>query len=130
MSEVVPELSKGLPARSLMGHTRISTVALTSLARMAAAEVLQVPAASVRVTWSDDAGSLALSLSSPMGAPSLQAAAADPACVERSGGSIIDRSLAAKDSILSNVEKLSGSKISRVDIRISGLLVRDERRVR
>lgn len=112
-----------------MGHTRISTAALTSLARMAAAQALDVPPASVRVSWSDDAGSLALSLSSPMSAPSLKAVVEDPDRVERSGGSIIERSLAAKDSILTNVEALSGSKLSRVDIRISGLLVHDEQRV-
>lgn len=110
-----------------MGHTRISTQALTSLARVAAAEAFDVAPQSVRITWTDDAGELALSLSSPMSAPNLNLVAANPDRVRRSGGSILERSTAAKESILRSVEALSGSKLSRVDIRISGLVLSEGR---
>lgn len=111
------------------GHNRISTQALTSVAKVAAADVLDVAPGQVRVSWSDEAGALALSISSAMGAPSLQQIQQDPARVVQSGGSILSRATAAKALILEQVERLTGSTLSSVDIRISGLLTRDGRRV-
>ena len=57
-------VTAGAPVRgaAMAGHTRISTQALTSVARAAAAEALGVPPQDVRVEWSDDDGLLALSL--------------------------------------------------------------------
>lgn len=126
---VVPAVPRGEPGRSYKGHTRISTAALTSVAQLAAAEAFDVDPALVRVTWSDDAGDLALSLTSPMTAPSLQKVVLDPGKFSASGNSVIERTVAAKSTILTAVEYLAGSKLSRVDIRISGLLVDEERRV-
>ena len=113
----------------LAGHNRISTQALTSVAKVAAAEVLAVPPAQVRVSFSDDAGALALSVSSPMGAPPLQEVHRDPGRVAKSGGSVLARATAAKARILAQVEYLTGSQVSRVDVRISALLARDDGRV-
>lgn len=120
---------KLVPARELAGHNRISTQALTSVAKAAAAEVLAVPPAQVRVNWNDDDGLLALSISSAMGAPPLSAVSRDPARLAASGGSILSRAIAAKASILKQVEHLSGSRLSRVDVRISGLLLHEDGRV-
>ena len=118
-----------LPGRELAGHNRISTQALTSVARAAAAEVFAVPASAVRVSWTDDAGALALSLSSPISAPTLSVVRNNPERVARSGGSIVSRATEAKATILAQVEHLSGSRLSRVDIRISGIQATDEGRV-
>ena len=120
---------KLVPARDLAGHNRISTQALSSVAKAAAAQILAVPPAQVRVSWNDDDGFLALSISSPMGAPPLSAISRDPDRLKEGGGSILARATAAKASILTQVEHLSGSRLSRVDVRISGLLVREEGRV-
>jgi CO/xanthine dehydrogenase Mo-binding subunit len=111
------------------GHNRISTQALTSVAKVAAADVLAVAPAQVRVTWHDDAGALALSISSAMGAPSLTDIRRNPGLAAHSGGSILARATAAKARILGQVELLSGSQLSRVDIRISGLIARTDGRV-
>lgn len=111
------------------GHNRISAQALTSVAKVAAAEVLAVAPAQVRVGWSDDAGALALSVSSAMGAPSLNEVRRNPERVAHTGGSILARATAAKSLILAQVEQLTGSRLSRVDVRISGLLTRDDGRV-
>lgn len=111
------------------GHTRISTQALTSVAKVAAAEVLAVAPGQVRISWSDEAGALALSVSSAMGAPSLSQVRQNPARVEQSGGSVMARATAAKALVLEQVEKLTGSTLSSVDIRISGILTRDDGRV-
>lgn len=115
--------------RELSGHTRISTQALTSVARAAAAGVFGVAPSSVRVSWADDAGSLALSVSSPISVPSLAAVRRDPDRVARTGGNVADRAAAAKSGILTQVEHLTGSQLSRVDIRISGIHSTDEGRV-
>jgi hypothetical protein len=116
--------------RLLAGHNRISTQALTSVARAAAAEALGVPPQDVRAAWTDDDGLLALSLVTPIAVPSLTAVLRDPARVAAFGGPIWDRAVAAKEEILRRVTELSGAQLSRVDIRISGASVTEGGRVR
>lgn len=118
------------PAAALAGHTRVSTEALTSVAKFAASQVLLAPPAQVRVQWSDDAGALALSISSAMGAPSLPDLRRNPERLEQGGGTVLARATAAKAQILGEVERLTGSQLSRVDIRISGLVPSSNGRVR
>ena len=105
---------------SLAGHNRISTQALTSLARAAAAEALGIDAGVVRADWTDDDGLLALSIVAPISIPALTEVLRDPTRVQGFGGSIWDRAVSAKATVLETVTRLSGSRISRVDIRISG----------
>ncbi|MFF1882650.1 hypothetical protein ACFVVC_14425 [Pseudarthrobacter sp. NPDC058196] len=116
-------MSSPAPAASgqaLSGHNRISTQALSSLAKAAAADALGVEAQDVRADWTDDDGLLALSLVTPISIPPLESVVLDPARVRASGGSIWDRTVKAKAAILESVSELSGSRLSRVDIRISG----------
>lgn len=114
----------------LAGHNRISTQALTSTACAVAAEVLRVPVRDIRASWFDDAGLLALSLALPIAIPSLHRVAADPAAVEVFGGSVQERAHRAKAEILERVMRLSGSRLSRVDIRVTGARVSDGGRAR
>lgn len=107
----------------LAGHNRISTQALTSTAQAVAAEVFDVPAQQVRASWSDDQGLLALRLALPTVVPSLTRVVSDPLAVASVGGTIWDRTHAAKRLILGRVAQLTGSRISRVDIRITGIRV-------
>jgi uncharacterized alkaline shock family protein YloU len=116
--------------RVLSGHNRISTQALTSLARAAAAQALGVDAHDVRADWSDDDGLLALSLVSPIKIPPLEAVVRDTARVAAFGGSIWERTVTAKAQILATVSTLSGASLSRVDIRISGARISEGGRVR
>ncbi|MCQ2000316.1 hypothetical protein N2K95_00800 [Arthrobacter zhaoxinii] len=111
----------------LAGHNRISTQALTSTAKAAASEYFGVPAAQVRVQWTDDHGLLALSVSLPIALPPLQALT--EAMLHRAGGSVWDRAHAAKPVLLERVAELTGSRLSRVDIRITGALPAEGRRV-
>ena len=115
---------------SLAGHNRISTQALTSLAQAAAAEALGVPASDIRADWADDDGLLALSIVAPISVPALSEVLRQPRLVQGFGGSIWDRAVAAKASILDSVMRLSGSQLSRVDIRISGAHVTEGGRVK
>lgn len=114
----------------MAGHNRISNQALTSVARAAAGEALGVPPHVVRAEWSDDDGLLALSLVTPISVPPLTAVLRDPARTGALGGSIRERAIAAKAKILHRVTELSGARLSRVDIRISGATVREGGRVR
>jgi hypothetical protein len=111
------------------GHNRISTQALTSLAKAAAAQALGVDAQDVRADWTDDDGLLALSLVTPISIPPLKDVALYPARVEVFGGSIWDRTVRAKARILETVTDLSGARLSRVDIRISGARISEGGRV-
>ncbi|AXJ09686.1 hypothetical protein [Arthrobacter sp. PM3] len=125
-------VTAGVPVRrdAMAGHTRISTQALTSVARAAAGEALGVPAQDVRAQWSDDAGLLALSLVTPVAIPPLTEVLRDPARVAGFGGSIWDRAVTAKAEILHRVTDLTGAQLSRVDVRISGAIVHGGGRVR
>lgn len=114
----------------LAGHNRISTQALTSTACAVAADVLHVPVRDVRASWFDDAGLLALSLALPVSIPSLHRVVADPSAVAAFGGSVEERVHAAKAVILERVMQLSGSRLSRVDIRVTGARVSDGGRTR
>lgn len=115
---------------ALSGHNRISTQALTSLAKAAAAAALGVDAQDVRADWTDDDGLLALSLVSPISIPPLKDVVLDPGRVQAVGGSIWDRTVQAKARILETVTELSGAQLSRVDIRISGARISEGGRVR
>lgn len=113
----------------LSGHTRVSTQALTSVAKAAASEVLQIPAEQVKADWNDDGGLLALSLVLPLGIPALSRIVRDPAVVDNTGGPIWDRALVAREVVLERVESLTGSQLSRVDIRITGIRIQEGGRV-
>jgi uncharacterized alkaline shock family protein YloU len=117
-------------ASGLAGHNRISTQALTSTAKAAAAEFFGVPSSSIRVAWSDDQGMLAMSLSLPVSLPALNRIAADPGHIARAGGSVWDRAHAAKPFLKDKVTALTGSLVSRVDIRVTGVQINEGSRVR
>jgi len=116
-------------AAAMAGHTRISTQALTSVAKAAAAEALGVTPHEVRAEWSDDDGLLALSLVAPITVPSLTTILRDSGRIAGLGGPIWDRAVAAKAVILHRVTELSGARLSRVDIRIGGASMSEGGRV-
>lgn len=127
--EALPDTTAGRPSAKLAGHNRISTAALTSVARAVAADVFNISAAHVRADWRDDAGLLALSLATPIGVPSLSKVARAPSLVQGFGGSIWDRAEAARSVIRAEVGRLTGSHLSRVDVRITGVRITEGGRV-
>ncbi|GAB3279902.1 hypothetical protein GCM10027449_20590 [Sinomonas notoginsengisoli] len=104
------------------GLNRVSTEALTILAKVAAAVELGVRPSDVRADWTDDAGLLALRLTAPVAIPPL-ADVVGPDDLHVWGGSVWERSASAKGRILESVSRLSGATLSRVDLRISGVRV-------
>ncbi|MBF4568087.1 hypothetical protein ITJ57_04820 [Plantibacter sp. VKM Ac-2880] len=111
------------------GRTRITAKALEHVAVNIAAESLGVPAGRVKVDLADDRGALALIVTSPMSAIPLARVSATPEAFQRSGGSIVERVSAATTAIAARVEQLSGSHVSRVSIRVSGLEIDQEGRI-
>lgn len=129
-SAVLPAAPAVERTAGLAGHNRISTQALTSTAKAAAAEFFRVPPAQIRVSWSDDQGMLAMSLALPVALPPLNRIAADPVLVSRAGGSVWDRAHEAKLLLRDRVTDLTGSLVSRVDVRITGVHLEEGSRVR
>ena len=117
-------------ASRLAGHNRISTQALSSTAQAVAAEHFGIPVPAIRVSWSDDQGLLALSLALPVTMPPLDAVVKDPGLVDRTGGSVWQRVHSAKPVLLQRISYLTGSILSVVDIRVTGIRVQEGSRVR
>nr|WP_307086877.1 hypothetical protein [Arthrobacter agilis] len=101
----------------------MTTQALTSLARAAAADVLGVQPGQVRATFTDDRGLLALLLALSLPVPPLTRVLDEPAIVDAFGGPLLVRAEAARSPILERIQELSGARLSRVDIRIIGSTV-------
>jgi len=112
------------------GRTRITPRALDRVVSQVTAEELSVRARSVGVHLDDDGGALVLTVKAPMRADPLSRVVEDPSAVARGGGSMIDRAASARSNIRSRVRSLTGSDISRVLLRLTGVEVAATRRVR
>ncbi|MBG6084894.1 hypothetical protein [Zhihengliuella flava] len=106
-----------MTADHLPGHTRLSTQALSSTARIIAAEAYAVDQARIHVDLDDDYGDLALSFSLPL--PATPPPAEEPA---PAGGTVWDRAVGVRESIRERFVQLTGSSISRVDVRVTGIV--------
>ncbi|GAA3709872.1 hypothetical protein GCM10022377_24410 [Zhihengliuella alba] len=101
----------------LAGHTRISTQALSGVARAIASDLFAVPPGRINVVLDDDLGRLAigLNLPLPLHAPGPQ------------GASVWDRAVLTRDEVRDRFTRLTGSEVSRIDVRVTGLLQPDHR---
>ncbi|MDN5756417.1 MAG: hypothetical protein L0J68_01710 [Micrococcaceae bacterium] len=110
--------------RPRAGHTRISTQALTSSARIIASEVFDVQPGSIRVSLNDEFGALALRLSLPL--PIAPLAYDRPAGLDASE-SVMGRARDARSTVRDRFVELTGSHVSRVDVRVTGVVLRRRR---
>lgn len=90
------------------GHTRISRAALTHTVQAVASVALEVPGDRVSVQVQDDDGALAVQLSTPMTG-------------ERTR-TVYDRVDAGRQRIGAEAERITGSKLSRIDVTVTALL--------
>ncbi|MEE1621838.1 hypothetical protein ACQ3I4_09545 [Zafaria sp. Z1313] len=108
-----------MSADVLAGHTRISTQALAATARGVAADVFGVPAPSVRVALNDEYGELALALNLPLP-------------IGRAGGTprrpLWDRARDERTEVRDRFIQLTGSRVARVDVRVTGIILDTSRR--
>jgi len=110
--------------RALAGHTRVSTQALTSAARIIAAEVFEVLPSEIRVVLNDEYGALALGLNLPLPISPLvhgRQAAVDP------DGSVLARARDARTAVRERFVEVTGSHVSRIDVRVTGVVLRRRR---
>ncbi|RFA06944.1 hypothetical protein B7R21_17675 [Subtercola boreus] len=120
--------ASGTLGHSAAGHTRITARALNRLMEAVAAEALGVAARSVSVDLADDAGRLAVTVRSPLRVVSLAQVTREPGIVARTGGTLLDRATAAQQRIRSLGASLSGSDISTVTVRLTGIDIQPEGR--
>ncbi|MFT2815443.1 hypothetical protein [Leifsonia sp. A12D58] len=111
------------------GRTRITSKALKSVVSAVTAEALGVDANHVGVDLTDHSGALAVTVTTPIRVVSLDRVQSDPTAVKRAGGSIVDRTSRAQETIRDRVSNLTGSTIGRVTVRISGVNIQPEERV-
>lgn len=113
-----------------LGRTRITTKALSRVVSAVTAEALGVDAGHVGVDLADREGALALTVNTPIRVVSLERVQAEKSVVQRAGGSIMDRTTRAQEIIRDRVGALTGSAIGRVTVRVTGVNIQPEERVK
>ncbi|TFD51858.1 hypothetical protein E3T43_16420 [Cryobacterium sp. Hh7] len=112
------------------GRTRIVPKALRRIVGLATAESLGVEPGQVGVKLGDDHGMLALTISTSICVVPLSRVIREPAVIARTGGTILARAATAQIQIRRRVGELTGTNIGRVTVRLTGIDVQPERRVR
>jgi hypothetical protein len=115
------------------GRTRVSSRALERITGAVAGDALGVDAKKVQVRLSDLRGSLAISVASPIRAVPLEAPGR-PTRTEspRSAPNqtLLQSAERAEQQITKRVGDLTGSAVGRVDIRLTGVQLETDRRVK
>ena len=112
------------------GRTTVSSRALERVVSAVAADTFGVTARAVHVNLSDRNGLLALQIRTPTWVASIDRVKRDPAVVEASGGTLIQRTIDAQTTIRKRVSELSGAQIAHITVQLTGVNTREERRVR
>lgn len=103
------------------GHTRISTRTLDTVARIVAGEVFGVPVNRIKVDLRDEFGSLAFTLSLPL---PLGRLAHDAAPASKS---LWETARDSRAEVRDRFTRITGSQVSRVDVRVTGVLLPERR---
>ncbi|MDF2443142.1 MAG: hypothetical protein JWR01_1345 [Subtercola sp.] len=111
------------------GRTRITARALNRLLAAVSAEALGVDTRTVTIDLADESGRLSVTVRSPLRVVSLSQVTAEHGIVARTGGTILERAQSAQQQIRSRAAELSGSDISTVTVRLTGIDIQPERRV-
>jgi uncharacterized alkaline shock family protein YloU len=112
------------------GRTKIAPRALDRVVSAVTADALGVTAKTVSVDLEDNGGSLSLMVSTPIRVPSLERVLHGTDVIGRTGGSVLDRAKVAQETIRSRVQSLTGSTVDRVIVTITGIDIKQERRVK
>lgn len=113
----------------MRGRTRIVPRALSHIAAAVARDVLDVDHHKVRVALADDRGSLSLTVDTPISVVPLAQVEHDPGIVARTGGAVLPRTELARQQVQERVAALTGLRISRVVVRLTGVEIHPGRRV-
>ncbi|GAA4266249.1 hypothetical protein [Frondihabitans peucedani] len=105
------------------GRTQISSRAVRRIVSAVTADALSVSASDVSVELADDDGSLGVRARTPIHIRPLGDVG------RRSTGTLIERLTAAQTSIRERCLELTGSSIGRVDLQVTGVELRERKRV-
>jgi len=108
-------------APAVPGHVRVSTRALRSVATRLAAETFAVPARRIGVVLSDEGGDLALRLNLPLPVEPLVSSHTDGSPAPPAA-SVRERALGRRAGLRARFQELTGTALSRVDVRVTGVL--------
>jgi hypothetical protein len=106
------------------GHITVRQKALNTVARAVSAESLGVDPGQVTVTLRDDQGLLGLEVATPISMPDL-----DTIGPGYAGTTLLQRLADAQVDIRTATTRITGNQVGRVDIRVRGAHVTEERRV-
>jgi hypothetical protein len=106
------------------GHITVRQSALNTVARAVSAETLGVDPGQVSVTLRDDHGLLGLEVTTPISMPDLDTIGPDYA-----GPTLLQRLSDAQVAIRTLTTRITGNQVGRVDIRVRGAHITEERRV-
>lgn len=109
------------------GRTQISSKALGRVVTAISAEALGVSSGSPRIELVDSNGDLSLVVSSAIRVAALSTSEAGAPVRQRT---VLEHASQAQTEIQRRVAELTGSRVTRVVIRITGAEIRQERRVR
>lgn len=112
------------------GRTTVSSRALEHVVSAVTADTFGVTARVVHVNLTDRNGLLALQIRTPTWVVSLDRVKRDPAVVEASGGTLIQRTINAQTTIRKRVTELCGAQIAHVTVQLTGINTQNEGRVR
>ncbi|MET4586444.1 hypothetical protein ACVLB3_002352 [Pseudarthrobacter sp. PvP022] len=101
------------------GHTRITAKALTVAVEAVAAQAFGLPAGTVRASLRDDAGLLAITVAVPLPVPALLELAAADADGVPGVPTVFEQSDLARAAIIKHTGAVTGTTVSRVDIRLT-----------
>ncbi|QWT24597.1 hypothetical protein KPL76_04215 [Subtercola sp. PAMC28395] len=116
-----------------VGRTRVSSRALDRIVGAVAADALGVETKVVQVRLGDDGGSLAIAVASPIRAVPLVSpgrVAGPSSSRSKPTGTLLQRAEAAQDQIKNRVGELTGSAVGRVEVRLTGVRLENDRRVK
>ena len=106
------------------GHITVRRQALTTVARAVSADALGVDPGQVTVTLRDDRGLLGLDVVTPISMPDL-----DTVGPGYTGTTLLQRLHDAQADIRTDTTRITGNQVGRVDIRVRGARIAEERRV-
>lgn len=116
-------------AAPLAGRTTIGAKALDRVVAGVASQALGVSVKQVSAKLTDEAGLLGLSISAPIRLDPLERLAQNPGSITRAGGTVLERAERARRRIHAEVESITGSTVSRVEVRLTGVQVEPGTRV-
>lgn len=112
------------------GRTRITARALDRVVTRVTGEAFGAPGESVGVDLIDHGGELDLLVRTAISVVSIDRARSDSRAVDRMGGSVLERCTAAEEEIRDRVKQITGNEVRRVTVRLTGVHITKEKRVR